>query len=117
MDSYKCIVYDQENKRKVIDLDFEYEEDVLRFAKENNLKVSSIKKKRSVFNFSQKLKDKDLKILCKEIGILFESGCEITRLLEVIEAQAFQECPLQDKILTYQIAQKVVNSPYIVLVI
>lgn len=88
MDSYKCIVYDQENKRKVIDLDFEYEEDVLRFAKENNLKVSSIKKKGSVFNFSQKLKDKDLKILCKEIGILFESGCEITRLLEVIEAQA-----------------------------
>ncbi|MGM9535178.1 MAG: type II secretion system F family protein [Intestinibacter sp.] len=88
MESYKCIVYDEENKRKVIDLDFEYEEDVLKFAKENNLKVSSIKKRRPIFNLSQKLKDKELKILCKEIGILFESGCEITRLLEVIEAQA-----------------------------
>ena len=28
MDSYKCIVYDQENKRKVIDLDFEKYENV-----------------------------------------------------------------------------------------
>ena len=42
MDSYKCIVYDQENKRKVIDLDFEYEEDVLRFAKENNLSIENV---------------------------------------------------------------------------
>lgn len=88
MQSYKCVVYDQENKRKVIHLDLEYEEEALKFAKENNLKVSSIKKKRSIFNFSQKLKNKELKILCKEIGILFESGCEITRLLEVLEAQA-----------------------------
>ena len=88
MQSYKCVVYDQENKRKVIHLDLEYEEEALKFAKENNLKVYSIKKKRSIFNFSQKLKNKELKILCKEIGILFESGCEITRLLEVLEAQA-----------------------------
>ena len=63
MQSYKCVVYDQENKRKVIHLDLEYEEEALKFAKENNLKVSSIKKKRSIFNFSQKLKNKELKIL------------------------------------------------------
>ncbi|MGN1033265.1 MAG: type II secretion system F family protein [Intestinibacter sp.] len=88
MESYKCVVYNQENKRKVIDLDFEYEEDVLKFARENNLKISSIKKRRSILNFSKTLKNKELKILCKEIGILFESGCEITRLLEVLESQA-----------------------------
>ena len=96
MQSYKCVVYDQENKRKVIHLDLEYEEEALKFAKENNLKVSSIKKKRSIFNFSQKLKNKELKILCKEIGILFESGCEITRLLEVLEAQAIKTCAEKD---------------------
>lgn len=88
MESYKCVVYDEENKRKVLNLDFEYEEDVVKFAKQNNLKVSSIKKKKSIFNFSPKLKNKELKILCKEIGILFESGCEITRLLEILESQA-----------------------------
>ena len=37
MQSYKCVVYDQENKRKVIHLDLEYEEEALKFAKENNL--------------------------------------------------------------------------------
>ncbi|MGM9533153.1 type II secretion system F family protein [Intestinibacter sp.] len=100
MESYKCIVYNEENKRKVIDLDFEYEEDVFKFAKDNNLKISAIKKRRSIFSFSQKLKNKELKILCKEIGILFESGCEITRLLEVLEAQASKKLrPVLRKIL------------------
>ena len=39
MQSYKCVVYDQENKRKVIHLDLEYEEEALKFAKENNVKT------------------------------------------------------------------------------
>ena len=34
------------------------------------------------------MSSKDLKILCKEIGILLESGSEITGLFQVLEKQA-----------------------------
>ncbi|MBU5336241.1 type II secretion system F family protein [Intestinibacter bartlettii] len=88
METYKCVVYDEKNKRKTLNLDFESEDDVLKYAKANNLKVSSIKKRQSIFNFGKKLNNKDLKILCKEMGILLESGSEITGLLQMIEGQA-----------------------------
>ena len=29
MESYKCVVYDEKNKRKIINLEFESEDDVL----------------------------------------------------------------------------------------
>ncbi|KMW24328.1 hypothetical protein HMPREF0977_01948 [Clostridium sp. 1_1_41A1FAA] len=47
MESYKCVVYDEKNKRKIINLEFESEDDVLKYAKVNNLKLSSVKKKES----------------------------------------------------------------------
>ena len=88
MESYKCVVYDEKNKRKIINLEFESEDDVLKYAKVNNLKLSSVKKKRKLFSTRKKLSSKDLKILCKEIGILLESGSEITGLFQVLEKQA-----------------------------
>ena len=36
MEYYKCVVYDEQNKRKVIHLDFNSECEVLKYAKENN---------------------------------------------------------------------------------
>ena len=50
MESYKCVVYDEKNKRKIINLEFESEDDVLKYAKVNNLKLSSVKKKRKLFS-------------------------------------------------------------------
>ena len=88
MEYYKCVVYDEQNKRKVIHLDFDSECEVLKYAKENKLSISSMKKKKSLFNFRKKLNEKDLKIFCKEIGILLESGSDIISLLEMLEQQS-----------------------------
>ena len=38
MEYYKCVVYDEQNKRKVIHLDFDSECEVLKYAKENKRK-------------------------------------------------------------------------------
>ena len=54
MEYYKCVVYDEQNKRKVIHLDFDSECEVLKYAKENKLSISSMKKKKSLFNFRKK---------------------------------------------------------------
>lgn len=100
MESYKCIVYDENNKRKNINLEFESEDDVLKYVKENNLKLSFVKKKRNLFDFGKKLSNKDLKILCKEIGILLESGSEITGLFQILESKANKKLkPIIKKIL------------------
>ena len=88
MEYYKCVVYDEQNKRKVIHLDFNSECEVLKYAKENKLSISSMKKKKSLFNLRKKLNEKDLKIFCKEIGILLESGSDIISLLEMLEQQS-----------------------------
>ena len=88
MEYYKCVVYDEQNKRKVIHLDFDSECEVLKYAKENKLSISSMKKKKSLFNIRKKLNEKDLKIFCKEIGILLESGSDIISLLEMLEQQS-----------------------------
>ena len=88
MEYYKCVVYDEQNKRKVIHLDFNSECEVLKYAKENKISISSMKKKKSLFNFRKKLNEKDLKIFCKEIGILLESGSDIISLLEMLEQQS-----------------------------
>ena len=88
MESYKCVVYNEKNKRKVINLNLDSESEVLKYAKENNLKISSIKKRKTLFNFGKKLNDKDLKVLCKEMGILLESGSEIVGLLEMLGEQS-----------------------------
>ncbi len=76
-------------KRKVIHLDFDSECEVLKYAKENKLSISSMKKKKSLFNFRKKLNEKRFKdFFCKEIGILLESGSDIISLLEILEQQS-----------------------------
>lgn len=35
-----------------------------------------------------RISDKEVRVICKEIGILLESGCEITKIFEVIEGQS-----------------------------
>ena len=47
MESYKCVVYDEKNKRKIINLEFESEDDVLKYAKVNNLNCHQSRKKES----------------------------------------------------------------------
>lgn len=86
MESYRCVVYDEKNKRRTLNLKFNDEEEVLRYAKENKFKVSSVKKSKSFFE--KKVKDKDLKLLCKQIEILFKSGCEITKLFDILKFES-----------------------------
>lgn len=35
-----------------------------------------------------RISDKEIRVICKEIGILLESGCEITKIFEIIESQS-----------------------------
>lgn len=35
-----------------------------------------------------KVSNKELRVICKEIGILLESGCEITKIFQIIEGQS-----------------------------
>ena len=56
---FKCIAYDENNKRKVVKLDLHSEEEVFHYASKNNLKIVDVKKRRKLF-CRKKLKDKDL---------------------------------------------------------
>ena len=81
---YKCVIYNEDNKRKILNLDLDSEEDVIKYASENKMKIISIKKIKSVFR-RKKLKDKDLRLFSKEVSILLKSGCEISRILEILK--------------------------------
>lgn len=78
----KCIAYDEENKRRVLKLNLDSEEEVLSYASYNKLKIVDIKIRKEIFKI--KLKNKDLKIFSKEMSILLKSGCEISRILRIL---------------------------------
>lgn len=80
---YKCIVYDEENKRKVLKIDIESEEELYSYAYKNKLKIVDIRKNIE-FVKRKKLKNNDLKIFSKEMSILLKSGCEISRILKIL---------------------------------
>lgn len=80
---YRCIIYDEENNRKVLNLNINSEEEVYSYAKKNKLKVVDIKEGRSLFK-NKKLKNKDLKVFSKEMSILLKSGCEISKILRIL---------------------------------
>lgn len=80
---FKCVVYDEENKRKTLKLNIENEDEVLYYAQRNNLKIIEVKKRRNIFG-SSKLKNKDLKIFSREMSILLKSGCEISKILRIL---------------------------------
>lgn len=87
MNLYKCIVYDKQKNRKSIKLEFESESQINSYAHLNELKIVSIKEIKSNFR-NKKLKDREIKILCKEMSILLESGCEITKIFDILKSQS-----------------------------
>ena len=80
---FKCIAYDENNKRKVVKLDLHNEEEVFHYASKNNLKIVDVKKRRNLF-CRKKLKDKDLKVFSKQMCILLKSACEISKILKIL---------------------------------
>ena len=85
MGKYKCIYYDEYNERKIDKFNFDSEEDIINYAIMNNFKIASIKNiERNIFE-RKKVDYKDLRILCNEMSILLESGCEITKLFEMLK--------------------------------
>ena len=80
---FKCIAYDENNKRKVVKLDLHSEEEDFHYASKNNLKIVDVKKRRKLF-CRKKLKDKDLKVFSKQMCILLKSGCEISKILKIL---------------------------------
>lgn len=87
MNTYKCVVYNESRKRKVIKIDVESKNDVFKYIIQNKLRLVSIKKCNKAI-IKKRLKDKDIYIICKQIAILLESGCEITKLLNILEKQS-----------------------------
>ncbi|MGX4601395.1 type II secretion system F family protein [Faecalimicrobium sp. JNUCC 81] len=87
MNLYKCIVYDKQKNRKSIKLEFESESQINSYAHLNELKIVSIKEIKSNCR-NKKLKDREIKILCKEMSILLESGCEITKIFDILKSQS-----------------------------
>lgn len=84
---YKCIVYDEENKRKALYLDMDSEDEIFKYAQINKIRIVDYKEKRSILN-KKKLKDKDLKIFSSQMSILLKSGCEISKILIIMIDQS-----------------------------
>lgn len=80
---YKCIIYDEENNRKVLKLNIDSKDEVYSYADKNRFKVVDIKERKSFFK-GRKLKNKDLKVFSKEMSILLKSGCEISKILRIL---------------------------------
>lgn len=80
---YKCIIYDEENNRKVLKLNIDSEDEVYSYADKNKFKVVDIKERKSFLKVT-KLKNKDLKVFSKEMSILLKSGCEISKILRIL---------------------------------
>ena len=85
MSLYKCIVYDKYKNKKLLTLDLDSLEEVNNYANQNDLNIVKVNIKNEKVI---KLKDKDLKLICKKISILLESGCEITKVLDILKSQS-----------------------------
>ena len=80
---YKCIVYDEENNRRILRLNVDNEDELYSYADKNKFKVVDIKERKSLFK-GRKLKNKDVKVFSKEMSILLKSGCEISKILRIL---------------------------------
>lgn len=80
---YKCTIYDEENNRKVLKLNVHSEYEVYSYVEKNKFKLVDVKEIR-IFLYRKKLKNKDLKILSKQMSILLKSGCEISKILKIL---------------------------------
>lgn len=86
MNLYKCVVYDKDKKRKTIKVNLEPNQKINEYAKNNKLNLVKVKKIDK--NSNEKIKDKELKVICKEMSILLESGCEITKLFNILKNES-----------------------------
>lgn len=80
---YKCIVYDEENNRRILKLNVDNEDELYSYADKNKFKVVDIKEGKPFFK-GRKLKNKDVKVFSKEMSILLKSGCEISKILRIL---------------------------------
>lgn len=80
---YKCIVYDEENNRRILKLNVDNEDELYSYADKNKFKVVDIKERKPFFK-GRKLKNKDVKVFSKEMSILLKSGCEISKILRIL---------------------------------
>lgn len=83
MSLYECIVYDEQGNRSRKKLSFDSEKELKVYAIEKNLKIANIKLIKNKNN--KNLRDKDLSVLCNQLGMLISSGCEITHSLNTIQ--------------------------------
>lgn len=83
MSLYECIVYDKHGNRLRKKLSFDSEKELKVYAIEKNLKIANIKLIKNKNN--KNLRDKDLSLLCNQLGMLISSGCEITHSLNTIQ--------------------------------
>lgn len=81
---YECIIYDKNGKRSKVKLDFESYDELDSHARERELKLINVKKKEP--KTCKKIKNKELSIICKQLGMLLSSGCEITQSLDNIKS-------------------------------
>lgn len=84
MSLYECVLYDEDGKRKRKKLSFDSEKELKIYAIENNFKIANIRLIKDKSN--EKLKDKELSIMCNQLGMLLSSGCEITHSLNTIQS-------------------------------
>lgn len=85
MSLYECVVYDEYKNKKLLTLDLDSLEEVNNYANQNNLNIVKVNLNKEK---TKRLKDKELKLICKKISILLESGCEITKILEILKSQS-----------------------------
>jgi len=83
MSLYECIVYDKHGNRSRKKLSFDSEKELKVYAIEKNFKIANIKLIKNKNN--KNLRDKDLSVLCNQLGMLISSGCEITHSLNTIQ--------------------------------
>ena len=89
MPLYECIAYDKKGNRTRKKLSFDSEKELKSYALENNLKIAKIRllKDKNI----KRLRDKDLSILCNQLGMLISSGCEITHSLNTIQLNCIKK--------------------------
>lgn len=83
MSLYECVLYDKNGNRSREKLSFDSEKELKVYAIEKNLKIANIKLIKNKNN--KNLRDKDLSVLCNQLGMLISSGCEITHSLNTIQ--------------------------------
>ncbi|MGL5714804.1 MAG: type II secretion system F family protein [Paraclostridium sp.] len=81
---YECIVYDKSGERRKVKLSFASKEDLNSYINMTEDKIISIKEDETTK--SKKINNKELSIICKQLGMLLASGCEITQSIENIKS-------------------------------